>query len=146
VAKKRKRRKGKYHGVFRRALGRWAWGKVHSWAGRVKARSKKTFGPKVIHSSAKQHQWQRRFPDPRRQAPLPESMQRVEEWQATFTVLLDNGWEVSFEVDIHDHKVSIREAAYDAAARVHGEVARSRLIADITPTNQAAEDLLLEER
>lgn len=149
MAKKR-RRKGKHHGVFRRALGRWAWGKVHSWAKRVragtKAGAKKVFGAKVIASTSKGYRTANQYPNPNRRVPLTESMRRVDEWLARFVVLLDNGWEVPFEVDIYEpRRPSIREAAYEAAARVHGEIARSRAIADITSTNLAGHYLLQEE-
>lgn len=140
------KRKGKTKrpGVIRRAVGRWAWRKVHAWAAEQRRRIRKTFKPRVVIASAKQRQWERQFPDARRTPPLPETIERVEEWMATFTAELDNGWRVPFQVDIHNRE-PLRQAAYDAAEIAHGAIARTREIVDIEPTNELAENLMLEE-
>lgn len=132
-----KRRKGKRR--IRKAIGRWAWGEVQNWARVQRRRLKKMFGPRVIHPSAKLRSWELQFPDGRRK---PEHvMERVEEWMADFTAVLDNGWEAPFSVDIHRHQ-SMEEAAYASAERIHGAIARTRLIADIRPENALAAELL----
>jgi hypothetical protein len=137
---KTKRRKGKRR--LRKAIGRWAWRQVSNWAQTQRARLRKTFAPKVVHPSAKLRAWELQFPDPRRH---PERvMERVDEWLAEFTAVLDNSWEVPFQVDVHDRQ-PLAEAAYEAAERIHGPVARTRSIVDIRPENDLAAELLEEK-
>lgn len=137
-APKRRKRKG----IIRRAIGRWAWRQVHNWASVQRARFRKAFGPKVIHPSAKLRAWELQFPDPRRH---PEHvMERVDEWMADFTAVLDNDWEVPFSVDVHKRQ-PLEEAAYEAAERIHGPVARTRSIVDVRPENDLAVELLEEK-
>jgi hypothetical protein len=145
VATRKRKHKRKSH-WFRRAVARWAWRQVRNWAAVQRSRIAKPFRTKVIHASAKQHVFERQFPDPRRQPPLPETIERVEEWTATFDVELDNGWVVPFTVDVYDRRTSLREAAYDAAVLAHGEIARSRPIVDIRATNDLADEIMLEEK
>jgi hypothetical protein len=138
---KRKPTKRRKPGWLRRKLGKWAHRKATEWVKIQKVRMRKTFGPKVIVPSAKRRVWQRRFPDPRRK---PERvMERVEEWTAEFTAELDNGWRVPFQVDFYRRR-PLDEAAYDAAEREHGPVARTRTIVDMEPCNDLAEEILLE--
>jgi hypothetical protein len=138
---KSKRRKPKNR-WFRRAVARWAWRKVNTWATLQRDRIRKTFKPKVVHASATQRQWELQFPDPRRRPEL--EMERAEEWLAEFVAVLDNGWEIPFQVDVH-YRQPTREAAYDAAERLRGPVARTREITDIRAENDLAADMLNEE-
>ena len=131
------RRRRKRPGWIRRKLGRWAWRRVHRWAADVRARAKKTLAPRVIHPSAKERSWQRQFPDPRRPEPL--EMRPQEEWDEEWEALFHNGWHVEFTVDSFDRKADLREAAYEAGVRRHGEIVRSLQIVNIDPRNDLAE-------
>ena len=142
------KRKRKRSGVIRRALARWAWRRVTNWAQRQRARIHKITKPKVVHASAKQRAWELQYPDPRRRPPpLTETIERVDEWMASFVAHLDNGWAVPFEVDVYARpRRSVREHAYDAAVLAHGEIARSRVIVGIDPTNDLASELLATDK
>jgi hypothetical protein len=146
VSAKRKR-KAKRSGVIRRALGRWAWRQVTNWAETQRSRIRKLTKPKVVHASAKRRAWELQYPDPRRKPPpLTETIERKDEWMAAFEVELDNGWTVPFEVDIYEpRRRPLRELAYDAAVRAHGEITRSRTIVDLRPMNDLADELLIKE-
>lgn len=148
MVKRKSKVKRKRPGVFRRALGRWAWRQVRNWSEVQRSRIRKLTKPQVVHASAKHRAWELQYPDPRRRPPpLTETIERKDEWMAAFEVVLDNGWQVPFEVDIYEaHRRSLREHAYDAAVRVHGEIARSRNITEIRPMNDLADELLLEEK
>jgi hypothetical protein len=142
-----KRKRTKRTGVIRRALGRWAWRQVRNWTQVQRSRVRKLTKPKVVHASAKQHAWELQFPDPRRRPPpLPETIERKDEWMAAFEVVLDSGWTVPFEVDVYEpHRRSLREQAYEATVRAHGEIARSRTIVEMRPLNDLATEMLIKE-
>jgi hypothetical protein len=142
---KAKKPKRKPKRRIRKAIGRWAWRQIHNWAATQRQRIRKALAPKVIVASAKRHQWERQFPNPRRRRPLTETIERVDEWMAQFEAHLGNGWIVPFEVDIHDTRISLREAAYEAAVRMHGEIARGRTIVDVVPTNDLGEKIMTND-
>jgi hypothetical protein len=134
-----KKRKGKRR--IRKAINRWAWRQVTNWADTQRARLRKITRPKVV-AQASRDGWARKYPDPRRRPELV--MERAEEWIAEFTAVLDNAWRVPFQVDVHERQ-PLEQAAYEAAERLYGKVARTREIVEMVPENELAESIMEEK-